>query len=639
MQTNLPLFVAGPLLRRTTKDEITLWAVTTRPLKATFSIYEKSKNEKIFSASLEAQKHISLGEHCFILMLYFKKKDAFPMDTLLEYDIEQSEGSLLSDFDTFLYHGETRPSFIISSRAQYLAHGSCRHPHQDCKDALVTLDDKFSTLSPHERADLLIMSGDQIYADDVCGPLLFAIRQVIDLLSLNEQTFNDASIKSCQDLNPNITPIYSRTKCLPTTCVNHSWLKRQLKSPPTPIFSSNTTENHLISFNEYFAMYVLVWSPALWSCIEVPDASYFSEFTIENAKKWNKEKKELTLFCRGLPNVRRLMAHIPTYMILDDHDITDDFNLTVGWERGVFDSIFAQNIITNGMLGYFFCQGWGNNPEVFENAFWAPIQTFIESPTPENIKPVSQLFQHFEKWHYSIPTIPKVVVIDTRTRRWRSEASENEPSGLMDWESLMDFQENIFNHDAVIVVSPAPMFGVKFIESLQRIVTLLGHPLSTDSENWMAHPGTANALLNIFKHPKTPKHFIILSGDVHYSFAYDIHLRFRKGTPKIWQITCSGFKNSFPEPYLSIFEACDRKLFGPSSPLNIFTRRKRMHIDRRKTDKYKEKRLINQSAIGELLLNLDGTPIHIGLLTAEGEQITFLDCDNMVTVHQEAIDN
>ncbi|MEZ9527289.1 alkaline phosphatase family protein, partial [Enterovibrio norvegicus] len=246
---------------------------------------------------------------------------------------------------------------------------------------------------------------------------------------------------------------------------------------------------------------------------------------------------------------------------------------------------------------------------------------------------VIALFQHFEQWQYTIPTSPKVVVIDTRTRRWRSESSNNKPSGLMDWESLMDFQQDVFNNDAVVVVSPAPMFGVKFIETMQRIVTFCGQPLATDSENWMAHPGSANALLNIFKHPKTPKNFVILSGDVHYSFAYDIRLRFRKGSPRIWQITCSGFRNQFPEPYLSLFEWFDRKLFWPESPLNVFTRRKRMRIERRCPDNGSNQFLLNRSAIGEVHLHADGSPSRIGLLTGRVEEIAFLPTED----EQEAL--
>ncbi len=74
----------------------------------------------------------------------------------------------------------------------------------------------------------------------------------------------------------------------------------------------------------------------------------------------------------------------------------------------------------------------------------------------------------FEHRHYQWPTNPPLLVIDTRTHRWRSERGVDRPSGLMDWEALTDLQSEILDRDAVILVSPAPMFGVKLIEAIQQ---------------------------------------------------------------------------------------------------------------------------------------------------------------------------
>jgi hypothetical protein len=63
----------------------------------------------------------------------------------------------------------------------------------------------------------------------------------------------------------------------------------------------------------------------------------------------------------------------------------------------------------------------------------------------------------------------------------------------------------------------------------------------------MAHPCAAQTLLIIFRHPQTPEHFVILSGDVHYSFVYDVDLRGRLRGPEVWQITISGVRNAFPD--------------------------------------------------------------------------------------------
>lgn len=617
----LPVFLAGPILRRTTQDEICLWAVTSAPLQAEFQLYRSGQDTPFFTDRFQQHKQVRLGQHCYVVMAQFRSDTAFETDVPLHYDIADNGTSLLNVLEGFLYPEEKRVSFIIPSTAGHIAHGSCRHPHHQCEDALAALDEHYGQIPIENRADMLIMSGDQIYADDVCGPMMYAVREVITLLGMDDQTFEGASISRCSELEPGTTPLYSRTELLPRSTINHGWIKRLFNAKPEPVFSSRTTDNHLVSFNEFIAMYLLTWSPTLWQRVSLPET--LPTLSAPQQQRWNKEHAELVRFCAGLTNIRRLFAHIPVYMIFDDHDVTDDFNLTVGWERAVNNEPFAQGIITNAMMGYFFCQGWGNDPDAFTDDFWTPLKQFLDTRDPASLDKMNQVFHHFEHWHYTIPTTPKVVVIDTRTRRWRSESSYNKPSGLMDWESLMDFQHDVFNNDAVVVVSPAPMFGVKFIETIQRIVTFLGYPLATDSENWMAHPGSANALLNIFRHPKTPKNFVILSGDVHYSFAYDIRMRFRKSSPHIWQITCSGFRNHFPEPLLSVLEWMDRKLFWPESPLNVFTRRKRMRIERRRPDNGKKSLLVNQSAVGIVKLNSDGSPGYIGLFTGNGERIAF----------------
>ena len=200
----------------------------------------------------------------------------------------------------------------------------------------------------------------------------------------------------------------------------------------------------------------------------------------------------------------------------------------------------------------------------------------------------------------------------------------NNPSGLLDWEAITELQQDLIGHDAVVLVSPAPVFGVKLIESIQKVFTFFGKPLLVDAENWMAHRGTAHALINIFRHPKTPKNFIILSGDVHYSFVYEVNLRGRQRGPDIWQITSSGLKNQFPGKLLDVLDRLNRWLYSPRSPLNWFTKRRSMKIVPHKPDNAKAgERLLNQAGIGLLELNADGSPHKVVQLTVKGEQIAF----------------
>jgi hypothetical protein len=55
---------------------------------------------------------------------------------------------------------------------------------------------------------------------------------------------------------------------------------------------------------------------------------------------------------------------------------------------------------------------------------------------------VQNLFD-WEHCHYCLETLPKLVVLDTRTQRWRSESSISKPSGLIDWEALCELQQEL----------------------------------------------------------------------------------------------------------------------------------------------------------------------------------------------------
>ena len=46
----------------------------------------------------------------------------------------------------------------------------------------------------------------------------------------------------------------------------------------------------------------------------------------------------LTTFYDALPRVRRALANVPTYMIFDDHDVTDDWNISRAWRDQVHTS-------------------------------------------------------------------------------------------------------------------------------------------------------------------------------------------------------------------------------------------------------------------------------------------------------------
>jgi hypothetical protein len=658
--------LAGPILRRLTEQQLVLWWVSPYECSGEFCCFDG--DTKIVSVELSTEKLsiFRIGKHAVVHLfeLDFSLSDiSLPIEKYIEYDLLIVNQSDLSTVDNnsrkalaetvphLTYDNSERPSFIIQPKITNLLHGSCRNPHNKSDDSLLVGDEKIAKtlFSKEQRPALLMMSGDQIYADHVAGSMLYAIHQVIELLGLNSEEFSvsrsdsldsaasQITLKDSEQLYQLTDKYFQRKQVLPTTTISSPWYSPKSSQA---IFTSAFAHNHLITFAEMMAMYLLVWSPTLWKGLNL---SGF-EVKPEHEKEHKSELSALTGFVSGLDKVQRLLAHIPTYMIFDDHDVTDDWNLTAQWEQAVYQSPLAKRIIGNSLFAYWLCQGWGNDPKHFKGDFWQKVDGYQQEPTAEIQDKVIDYLLGFSHWQYTVNTSPKLVVLDSRTRRWRSEHSLAEPSGLMDWEALCELQQELIGHDAILLVSPAPIFGVKVIETIQRMATLIGKPLAVDAENWMAHPGSASTILNIFKHPKTPQHFVILSGDVHYSFVYDIELRFSKHSPKIWQITSSGIKNEFPQPLIGILDRLNRLLYGPYSPLNLFTKRRAMRVSGRKlivqAKGSEEKvlkplslghqRLMPKAALGYLELNNDGSPELIMDLHPDGSTTEFIESDEEI---------
>ena len=605
MPKPLPLILAGPILRNCTKDTFTVWLALSQLPQSIHLTLEAESGGVLFDQLLtdEQFQSVRLGNKAYIVLLSITPEDALPQDTFFEYQVSFEVGgqskTLTDLLPNLTYKNKTRPGFILRSHLKKVIHGSCRKPHSAADDALVQLDAQIANHldDPQERPDLIIMSGDQIYADDVAGPTLKAIHKVSDLLELSHECWEGSNPCDNDSLLSDDHCYYRRDDLLPKNRANQKVLDLFFGGTQKPIFTAQFAHNHLITLAEMSAMYLLMWSPILWDLVEIDDACIPEEFM----ETFIHERALIEEFATGLGAIQRAFAHIPVYMIFDDHDITDDWNLSRGWEQAAYEHPFSKRIIGNGLIAYWLCQGWGNNKAVFENLLEESREVF-NADRLDTDELIDKLL-YFREWDYTVNTNPRIIVADTRTNRWRSESSTNNPSGLMDWQALSDLQQQLIHNESVILVSPAPIFGVKLIETIQRIFTFFGKSLMVDAENWMAHNGSANVILNIFMHPKTPQHFIILSGDVHYSFVYDVSLRFRENGPDITQVTASGFKNTFPDKLLNLFDILDRALYGRRSPLNLFTKRRRMLVRSRKPEGMGRRRLVNESNLGVLLLD------------------------------------
>ncbi|GHB44208.1 hypothetical protein GCM10007094_36860 [Pseudovibrio japonicus] len=641
---SLPPVLAGPMLRRLETTRLTLWLAVRAPADVKLELMPQDDAPQTYQLSKDQPevKLITAGQHLHYLLIDLPLEKPLPQDCWISYRLslrmDDEEGAGWQDHTVWApdicYENQSLPGFLLSSKVSSLLHGSCRKPHHDSGDGLVAADQflaKHITAEEGAKVDqekwpaALVMSGDQIYSDDVAGPMLRAIHSLIKRLGINDEQLRGLESKvpdTASGLYRHEDTYYRREKFLPNLEKDRALWMVLFGGVEKPIFTADHAHNHLITLAEFLAMYLLVWSPAAWDLVktDIPQ-----RLTPDEITEYVSEQQVLKDFVAGLGQVRRLFAHLPVAMIFDDHDVTDDWNLNRDWEETAYSHPFSRRIIGNALCAYMLNQGWGNKPEAFSAELLEQMSQAYKVPGTSVYDEFLDTLLAFENWDYHWELDPPLLVLDTRTRRWRSERSGHLPSGLLDWEAVTDLQRSLRGKDAVLLVSAAPIFGVKLIETLQKLLTFMGKPLMVDAEYWMAHPGTADGILNVFRHRKTPDRFTILSGDVHYSFVYDVELRGHSRGPDIWQICSSGIKNEFPAKLLDKLDHLNRWLYAPRSPLNWLTRRRGMKvIPRKPVGTHHGRRLLNASGIGLVEFDDHGGPDKISQLLPDGEQVVFV---------------
>ena len=337
------------------------------------------------------------------------------------------------------------------------------------------------------------------------------------------------------------------------------------KSQIMRVAQMTTTDggSHLYSFGEFAALYLTVWSNACWplptewpkakdvyapagpqgkvtpapeyefplkwdeltaeqvgekegkenykECADLEDAALQTCLLQQRQKKLEARHaikvEQMTKFYEALPKVRRTLANLPTYMMMDDHDATDDWNLNPIWVDRVNNTTFGRAILRNALASYAVFQDWGNDPVRYLNEDTAaagdpkrmldtiakmfPVRASATAKPPTSevpAKPVMDALDKFYgldqrpkpqfngsydpvnppiKWHWSIKG-PKhlLVALDNRTRR--SFVSREGPPGNVAISAQKDqIPETLpAGVDVLVVVAPLQVLGAGLLDEL-----------------------------------------------------------------------------------------------------------------------------------------------------------------------------
>jgi phosphodiesterase/alkaline phosphatase D-like protein len=274
--------------------------------------------------------------------------------------------------------------------------------------------------------------------------------------------------------------------------------------------------------------------------------------------------------------VRQALAALPTLMIFDDHEITNNWNGTPTWRARMLQA-GKEQLLVDGQIAYWLYQGWGNLTVRDEQQH--PLLRILHEAAASSEDALERLRTCVRaelegkirlSWHYEIPTTPAIFVTNTRTERPALPAQESAQKGLpariTSLEQTTDLrrwaskrQERLLLIISSVPVLLPPAIGLAEYIMGKRLWYKSSGPLrwlgrqiarfqqwvaeKASFDHWPLYEQSWHELQQIWQEQQ--KDLLVLSGDVHFSYAI-------KGTSRhptttlthIYQLVCTPLQNA-----------------------------------------------------------------------------------------------
>lgn len=559
----LPTVLAGPVVRRVAPDRAVVWLASSVPLPGlAIEVYEIPDGWRPGSPTpavpIDSQAvSVQLGSHLWVHLVAALPQpprgllreptvQRLPTDVLLAYDLTSTNGTsrkladLLTLSDAVL-PPLPLPTFWIPDPSRHRLHaltGSCRKLHGPGSDMMQSAQALLirTALRRTNRPSVLLLGGDQIYADDVADLLARHVNGLAQQLMGWNETVPDLP-------RPDRIAVRARQR-----------LVKQHAG-----FTSGHAHNHLLTFGEFAAMYCLAWNADLWplswpsvvdlwTSIDRRERPRAADMPREHAEG----VRRLRAGRDGSRAARRVLANAATYMVFDDHEVTDDWNLNARWERNVYGTRAGRRIVANGLAAYWAFQAWGNDPAMFPSSFVSTVPQFTAAG--QSAGAAETLLLNHHRWAYATPTAPTVVALNTRTGRGSTRA----PIDVIDGHArprnnraprLLGAEERARTRQLLrsalpgplVLLIPSPVVGAEWIEAVQGLIGWLS-PSAGDVEAWAANPRNVLDFADLVA-PARPDPLVVVSGDVHYGFEAAVRLETPSRTVQMAQLCSSALKN------------------------------------------------------------------------------------------------
>jgi hypothetical protein len=293
-------------------------------------------------------------------------------------------------------------------------------------------------------------------------------------------------------------------------------------------------------------------------------ATQFADFALFYEYAWTQDDA-----------VRQVLATIPSYMIFDDHELLNDWNIAPQWCAQIIKRGHAQKLI-DGLVAYWIYQGWGNLID-YQNSHH-PLLSIMQQAAASGEDALDALREAIKQdiygptrltWHYTIPTDPPIFVANVRANRTTVFTNDPHtiyaPTRIMDQQQMSELQTWMREHDNTLslLVSSVPallppligfaqyLMGVRLWQHSAPPLRWLGLQLArlqlklavkTSFDHWPIFSATWQELLRLLD---TRQHdILLLSGDVHFSYAARAQRTHSQTQASLYQFVSTPIQNA-----------------------------------------------------------------------------------------------